>query len=74
MGCSKSGITEKKFDIIWKEYLRQNFVESFDEKQSLSQKEKIFKSIITEHDIVFEDIKIYMMEKEPEKYKKLFLK
>ena len=39
-GCSKKNLTEKEFAVIWQEYLRREFEESFDEKQSISQREQ----------------------------------
>lgn len=72
--CGKKGISEREFSVIWQEYLQLEFEESFDEKQSISQKEKILKELLEKYDLALEEFKIYMNKKHPEKYKKIFIK
>ncbi len=72
-GCAKKDLTEKEFTVIWQEYLRREFEESFDEKQSTSQREKILTELLSGYKINLEDFKFYMKEKHKDKYNKIFL-
>ena len=45
-GCSGKKVSEKEFKDIWKEYIKTEFEESFDEAQSDFQREQILKKII----------------------------
>jgi hypothetical protein len=71
--CVKQPVNEKIFTAIWNEYVQKEFEESFDEKQSISQREKIFKDIASKSSINLEDLKQYMQKKHADKYKKIFL-
>lgn len=72
-GCSGKKITEKDFSFIWQEYMRREFEESFDEKQSISQKEKILSALLSEYKIPLSDFREYMKKNHSNKYKKVFL-
>ena len=72
-GCTKKEISKKEFDAIWQDYLRREFEESFDEKQSTAQREKIFTDVLKEYRIDLEAFKIYMKKEQEDKYKKIFL-
>lgn len=71
--CAKQPVNEKIFAVIWNEYVQKEFEESFDEKQSISQREKIFKDIASKSSVNFEDLKLYMQKKHADKYNKIFL-
>ncbi len=71
-GCAAQPMTEKDFKIIWNEYLQREFEESFDEKQSISQREKIFEGITSKYNISLEELKHYMQKNHPEKYSRVF--
>lgn len=73
-GCAKKEISKKEFDAIWKDYLKREFEESFDEKQSTVQREKVLADILKEYKIDPEAFKIYMKKEQEDKYKKIFLK
>jgi len=73
LGCSSKKISEKQFDLIWREYIQREFEESFDEKQSTAQKEKIFKDILSNYSIPLDEFKSYMMKNHKDKYKIIFL-
>ncbi len=74
-GCAKQKtISEKEFSVIWKEYLKREFEESFDEKQSFAQREMILKELLEKYELGLESFKSYMMKEHKEKYKKIFLK
>ncbi|MBN2040573.1 MAG: hypothetical protein JW864_11045 [Spirochaetes bacterium] len=73
-GCSQKKITEREFSVIWEEYMRREFEESFDEKQSLAQKEKVMSEILSRVRIPVEDFKEYMKNNHNDKYKKVFIK
>ena len=72
-GCTKKEISKKEFDAIWQDYIRREFEESFDEKQSTAQREKIFTDVLKEYRIDLEAFKIYMKKEQEDKYKKIFL-
>lgn len=73
IGCSGKKISDAEFALVWQEYLKMEFEEGFDEKQSISQKEKIFKKLLSKYDFDLEDLKAYMIENHKDKYKKIFL-
>ncbi|MDY6934319.1 MAG: hypothetical protein SVZ03_08885 [Spirochaetota bacterium] len=73
LGCTSKKITEREFGTIFGEYIQREFVESFDEKQSVSQREKILMDVLSKHKIDFEMFKEYMRKKHEDKYKKIFL-
>ena len=73
LGCSNKEISEKEFNIVWREYIQREFVESFDEEQSTSQREKILNEVLKKYSIDLEDYKNYMMKRHKDKYKKIFL-
>ncbi len=73
-GCSNKTVSENEFKIIWKEYLQKEFEESFDEKQSTAQREKLLAEILKNYDFNLETFKNYMKKKHENKYKKIFLK
>ena len=71
--CSKKELTGREFDLIWKEYLQREFEESFDEKQSIAQKERILTRILSEYKIDLEEFKSYMKKNHNYKFKKIFM-
>jgi hypothetical protein len=71
-GCSKKNITEKEFAVIWQEYLRREFEESFDEKQSIAQREKIFTELLSANNFTLEDFKSFMKKNHGDKFNKIF--
>ena len=72
-GCSKNEISEREFDVLWQEYLRIEFEESFDEKQSVSQRENILKELLSAYKFSLEEFKLYMKKNHDDKYKKIFI-
>lgn len=72
-GCTKKEISKKEFDAVWQDYLKKEFEESFDEKQSKAQREKILVDVLKEYKIDLEAFKIYMKKEQEDKYKKIFL-
>lgn len=72
VSCSDKGITEREFQAIWKDYLKTEFVEGFDEKQSTFQREQILRKIASKHEFSLEELKSYMKKNHREKYRKLF--
>ena len=73
-GCSKKHLDEKEFTVIWQEYLEREFEESFDEKQSVSQREKILSGILSGYNISLNEMKQYMKRYHEDKYNKIFVK
>jgi hypothetical protein len=71
-GCSKKNLTEKEFTIIWQEYLRMEFEESFDEKQSIAQREKILTELLSANNFTLEQFKSFMKKNHNDKYNKIF--
>jgi hypothetical protein len=71
-GCSKKNMTEKEFAIIWQEYLRREFEESFDEKQSIAQREKILMELLSTNNFTLEQLKSFMKKNHNDKYNKIF--
>jgi hypothetical protein len=71
-GCSKKNMTEKEFAAIWQEYLRMEFEESFDEKQSISQREKILTELLSVNNFTLEELKSFMKKNHSDKYNKIF--
>jgi predicted DsbA family dithiol-disulfide isomerase len=72
-GCSKKEIAKKEFDAVWQDYLKREFEESFDERQSKVQREKILIDILREYKIDFGDFKNYIKREQEDKYKKIFV-
>jgi hypothetical protein len=72
-GCARSSMTEKDFTMVWDEFLKREFEESFDEKQSISQREKLMREISSQFSIRYNDLRTYMMKNHPDKYGKVFL-
>ncbi|MFH0976508.1 MAG: hypothetical protein V1874_12070 [Spirochaetota bacterium] len=71
-GCSAKPISEKEFKLVWQEYLRREFEESFDEKQSISQREKILTELLSANKINPEEFKAFMKKNHSDKYNKIF--
>jgi hypothetical protein len=72
-GCGKKSITQNEFTVVWQTYLQREFEESFDEKQSMAQREKIMTKILSEYKINTEVFKEYMKKNHMEKYQKVFM-
>jgi predicted DsbA family dithiol-disulfide isomerase len=72
-GCAKKEISKKEFEAVWQNYLKREFEESFDEKQSTVQREKILIEVLKEYKLDLEAFKTYMKKEQEEKYKKIFL-
>ncbi|HSV96178.1 MAG TPA: hypothetical protein VLM75_04495 [Spirochaetota bacterium] len=72
--CAVEPVTEKDFAAVWKDYLQREFEEGFDEKQSISQREAIFRETAARNGIDYEALKRYMAAEQKEKYEKIFLK
>lgn len=72
-GCSQKKISERDFTFIWQEYMQREFEESFDEKQSTAQKEKILKELLSKYKIPLDGFKEYMEKNHNEKYKNIFI-
>ena len=70
-GCSGNKISERDFQLIWKDYLKTEFVEGFDEKQSTFQREQILRKIVSKHEFSLEELKSFMKKKHRKKYRKL---
>ena len=71
-GCSRPDLTEKEFAVIWQEYLRREFEESFDEKQSIAQREKLFNELLSGTNFTLEELKNFMKKNHSDKYNKIF--
>jgi hypothetical protein len=71
-GCANKPFGEKEFALIWKDYIKTEFVEGFDEKQSAFQREQILKKIAGKYSVDFDRFRSYLKEKHPDKHKKLF--
>ena len=72
-GCGGQPVGDREFSAVWRDYLQREFEESFDENQSISQREKILREVARNYKINFEDLRLYMMKNQPEKHKKIFL-
>ena len=72
-GCAQRSVSEDEFNQVWREYLQKEFEESFDETQSIAQREKAFKEICADNRIDYEALKGYMMKKHEDKYSRIFL-
>lgn len=72
-GCAKKDINEKQFKIIWNEYQLKGFEESLDEAQSIAQREKIFREILSRHGVDLNEFKFYMKKNHGDKFNKIFL-
>ena len=71
-GCSEKSLTEKEFKNIWQEYIKTEFVECFDEKQSAFQREQNLKKIVSKYGYNLERLKAYMKENHKDKYRSVF--
>lgn len=71
-GCAKKEMTGDKFTLIWREYLKREFEESFDEKQSTAQREKILKNILEDYGVDLKEFKAYMKKEKEDKYLEIF--
>lgn len=71
-GCSSHTITEPEFNFIWQSYLSKEFEESFDEKQSRAQKQKLLEETLTGFGLDYHDFVLYLKNKHPDKYKSLY--
>lgn len=74
IGCSQKRLTEKEFKTIWQEYIKSEFVEGFDEKQSTFQREQILKKVVSQYGFDITRFKAYMREHHKDKYRKVFEK
>lgn len=74
VGCAKQPLTDKEFSFIWNEYLSREFSESFDEKQSASQREKLLAEVCKKYSIDPSSVRDYMKTNQSDKYNKLFAK
>jgi len=72
-GCAQKEISENEFKSIWREYIKKEFVEGFDVKQSIAQKKKILGDVLSNYDIKYKVFKEYIMKKHENKYKKIFM-
>ena len=72
-GCSTKKFSENEFQIVWEKYIQKEFEESFDEKQSIAQRERIIQEILSNFQVDIEEFKTYMMKNHEEKYKKIFI-
>jgi hypothetical protein len=72
-GCARPSLTEKEFSAVWGEYLQREFEEGFDEKQSISQREKLLKEVCSRYSIDYGMLKQYMMKNHGDKYRKIYL-
>lgn len=70
-GCGQKKISEAEFGLVWHEYLKREFAESFDEKQSISQRTKILDELLKENGFIPEEFKIYMKKNHPDKYRQV---
>jgi hypothetical protein len=71
-GCSSHKVTEPEFKIVWQAYLSKEFEESFDERQSQAQKQKLLEEIVVESTLDYNEFILFMKKNHPEKYKSLF--
>lgn len=74
LACTAQPVTEKDFTAVWKDYLQREFEEGFDEKQSISQRENLFRETAAKHGIDYEALKRYMAVEQKEKHEKIFLR
>ncbi len=70
--CAVEPVTEKDFAAVWTDYLQREFEEGFDEKQSISQRETLFRETAARHGIDYETLKSYMAVEQKEKHEKIF--
>jgi hypothetical protein len=73
VSCAGKKLTEKEFSVIWQEYLQKEFEESFDEKQSVLQREKILSGLLSGYGFSTEEFKLFMKENHIDKYNKIFV-
>ena len=73
LGCAPKRISEREFSAIWKEYIQSEFIESFDEKQSIAQRKGILTKILLKYNIEAETFMSYFLKNHKEKYNKIFL-
>ncbi|HNV47271.1 MAG TPA: hypothetical protein PKJ16_09535 [Spirochaetota bacterium] len=71
-GCANKPVTEKEFQLVLNEYIKTEFVEGFDEKPSLHQREQMLKKIVGRYSIDLERFKSFARERHAGAYKTLF--
>lgn len=73
LGCAPKKMSENEFEAIWKEYIKSEFIESFDEKQSKAQRKGILTKILKKYDIDVELFMIYFKKNHKKDYNKIFI-
>ncbi|HOR94849.1 MAG TPA: hypothetical protein PLZ38_12825 [Spirochaetota bacterium] len=68
-GCLHQQLSEDEFTIIWQEYLKREFVESFDEEQSTMQRREILNSVLKDFSINEQSFYNYCRTKHPDKFR-----
>jgi hypothetical protein len=75
-GCSNEGktFTGAEFDVIWGVYAEKLFMESFDEKKSTEQKEKILRETMKSIGVDYNTFVKTMKDRYPDHYGYVFAK
>ncbi|MGL4368979.1 MAG: hypothetical protein ACRCUT_04810 [Spirochaetota bacterium] len=71
-GCGQSSFSEGEYRIIMQDYLSKEFEESFDEKLSTMQKEKILKETAHKYKADYISFIGYMQKNHPDTYSRIF--
>jgi predicted DsbA family dithiol-disulfide isomerase len=71
-GCSGSEISDPQFKAVWQRYLSKLFEESFDQKQSSAQRQKMLQDAARDYGIDYQSVVQYLETKEPDKLKSVF--
>ncbi|HNU90258.1 MAG TPA: hypothetical protein PKO25_00105 [Spirochaetota bacterium] len=72
--CRTRPIDENIFRGVWNDYLQREFEESFDERQSMSQRETLLREAAAVHGVDYEALKRYMAAEQKEKYDMIFIR
>ncbi|HEY1405434.1 MAG TPA: hypothetical protein VF857_02385 [Spirochaetota bacterium] len=71
-GCSSHKMSEAEYAVVWQNYLSRCFEESFDEKQSNAQKQKILAESVKRYGLDYPEFVRYLKKNHPDQYTSLF--
>ena len=71
-GCGQNALSEKEYGILMQKYLSGEFEESFDEKLSSGQKEKILREAAQIYKADYSSLVEYMRKNHPDTYSRIF--
>ena len=71
-GCSSQRISEVEYSAVWQTYLSRTFEESFDEKQSTAQKQKLLAESVKRFGLDYNEFIRFLKKNHPDQYTSLF--